>query len=50
MVARHLKGGGKDRDDLYAETLPMEARQLLMSTAFTTRSDGRRSRRRMKAK
>eukprot|EP00973_Karenia_brevis_P080481 11165961-Karenia_brevis.AAC.1 len=42
MVARHFKGGDKDRDDLFAETLPLEAKRMLMSRAMTRRQDGRR--------
>eukprot|EP00973_Karenia_brevis_P044740 6196100-Karenia_brevis.AAC.1 len=42
MVARNFKGGGKDRDDLLAETRPLEAKSLLMSRAVTSIEDGRR--------
>eukprot|EP00973_Karenia_brevis_P080408 11156597-Karenia_brevis.AAC.1 len=35
MVARNFKGGDKDRDDLFAETAPLEAKRLLMSRAVT---------------
>ena len=31
MVARDFKGGDKDRDDLFAETPPLEAKRLLLS-------------------
>eukprot|EP00973_Karenia_brevis_P063887 8881083-Karenia_brevis.AAC.1 len=41
MVARSFKGGDKDRDDLFAETPPMEAKRLLMSRAVTRRKGGR---------
>eukprot|EP00973_Karenia_brevis_P044362 6145665-Karenia_brevis.AAC.1 len=42
MVARHFKGGDKDRDDLFAETPPMEAKRMLMSRAMTRKQDGSR--------
>eukprot|EP00973_Karenia_brevis_P051715 7183832-Karenia_brevis.AAC.1 len=42
MVARDCKGGDKDRDDLFAETPPLEAKRLLMSRAMTRRQDNRR--------
>ena len=29
LVARDFKGGDKDRDDLFAETPPLEAKRLL---------------------
>eukprot|EP00973_Karenia_brevis_P051369 7135667-Karenia_brevis.AAC.1 len=41
MVARHFKGGDKDRDDLFAETPPLKAKTLLTSRAVTRRKDGR---------
>eukprot|EP00973_Karenia_brevis_P026022 3590492-Karenia_brevis.AAC.1 len=41
MVARNFKGGDKDRDDLFAETPPLEAKRLLMSRAAASRKDGR---------
>jgi hypothetical protein len=41
LVARNFKGGDKDRDDLFAETPPLEAKRLLMSRAVTRRKDGR---------
>eukprot|EP00973_Karenia_brevis_P059743 8317217-Karenia_brevis.AAC.1 len=43
MVARHFKGRGKDRDDLFIETPPLRAMRKLMSRATTRRQDGRRS-------
>ena len=39
MVARDFKGGDKDRDDLFAETPPLEAKRILMSRAVTRRRD-----------
>eukprot|EP00973_Karenia_brevis_P021073 2897461-Karenia_brevis.AAC.1 len=41
MVAKNHKGGDEDRDDLFAETPPLEAKRLLMSRAVTSRGDGR---------
>eukprot|EP00973_Karenia_brevis_P036542 5038793-Karenia_brevis.AAC.1 len=41
MVARNFKGGRKDRNDLFAETPPLEAKRLQMSRAATSRKDGR---------
>eukprot|EP00973_Karenia_brevis_P060263 8384785-Karenia_brevis.AAC.1 len=41
MVAKNYKGGDKGRDDLFAETPPLEAKRLLMSRAVTKRVDGR---------
>eukprot|EP00973_Karenia_brevis_P072013 10005281-Karenia_brevis.AAC.1 len=41
MVARDFKGNDKGRDDLFAETPPLEAKRLLMSRAMTKRDDGR---------
>ena len=35
LVARDFKGGDKDRDDLYAETPPLEAKRMLFSRAAT---------------
>ena len=35
LVARDFKGGDKDRDDLYAATLPLESKTLLISRAAT---------------
>ena len=40
LVARDFKGGDKDRDDLFAETPPLEAKRLLLSRAATKRRDG----------
>ena len=33
LVARNFKGGGKDRDDLFAATPPLEIKTLLISRA-----------------
>eukprot|EP00973_Karenia_brevis_P042889 5937820-Karenia_brevis.AAC.1 len=41
MVAKDFKGGDTHRDDLSAETPPLEAKRLLMSRAVTRRRDGR---------
>eukprot|EP00973_Karenia_brevis_P016507 2260604-Karenia_brevis.AAC.1 len=41
MVAKNYTGADKDRDDLFAETPPLEAKRLLMSRAVTRRVDGR---------
>eukprot|EP00973_Karenia_brevis_P017813 2447707-Karenia_brevis.AAC.1 len=41
MVAKNYKGNDKGRDDLFAETPPLEAKRLLMSRAMTKRDDGR---------
>eukprot|EP00973_Karenia_brevis_P071786 9975251-Karenia_brevis.AAC.1 len=41
MVARNFRGADKDRDDLFAETPPLEAERMLMSRAVTSRRDGR---------
>jgi len=41
LVARDFKGGDKDRDDLFAETPPLEAKRILLSRAATRRRDGR---------
>jgi hypothetical protein len=41
LVARDFKGGDKDRDDLFAETPPLEAKRMLLSRAATMREDGR---------
>ena len=41
LVARDFKGADKDRDDLFAETPPLEAKRLLFSRAATMLSDGR---------
>eukprot|EP00973_Karenia_brevis_P017455 2394800-Karenia_brevis.AAC.1 len=40
-VAKNFKGDDKGRDDLFAETPPLEAKRLLMSRAMTKRVDGR---------
>ena len=37
-----MRGGDKDRDDLYAATPPLEGIRLLLSRAATKRQDGRR--------
>eukprot|EP00973_Karenia_brevis_P087927 12195583-Karenia_brevis.AAC.1 len=39
MVAKSYKGADKGRDDLFAETPPLEAKRLLMSRAVTRRVD-----------
>eukprot|EP00973_Karenia_brevis_P004389 601574-Karenia_brevis.AAC.1 len=39
MVARDFKGKNKHRDDLSAETPPLEAKRMLMSRAVTRRRD-----------
>eukprot|EP00973_Karenia_brevis_P080094 11112279-Karenia_brevis.AAC.1 len=41
MVAKNYKGGDKGRDELFAETPPLEAKRLLMIRAVTRRADGR---------
>eukprot|EP00973_Karenia_brevis_P054499 7573997-Karenia_brevis.AAC.1 len=41
MVARNYKGADKGRDDLFAETPPLEAKRVLMSRAVIRRVDGR---------
>ena len=41
LVARDFKGSDKDRDDLFAEAPPLEAKRLLMSRAATRRKDRR---------
>lgn len=41
LVARDFKGNDKDRDDLFAETPPLEAKRMLISRAATRRKDGR---------
>ena len=40
MVARDFKGEDKDRDDLFAETPPLEAKRMLLSRAVTRKRDG----------
>ena len=42
LMARDFKGGEKHRDDLFAETPPLEAKRLLLSRAMTRRNDGKR--------
>ena len=42
LVARDFKGGDKGRDDLFAETPPLEGKRLLLSRCMTKRKDGRR--------
>jgi hypothetical protein len=34
MAARDFKGGDKDRDDLFAETPPLEAKRMLMGVEY----------------
>ena len=41
IVAKDYKGKDKDRDDLFAETPPLEAKRMLLSRAVTRRRDGR---------
>eukprot|EP00973_Karenia_brevis_P021957 3019894-Karenia_brevis.AAC.1 len=41
MVAKNDKGGDKGRDDLFAESPPLEAKRMLLSRAVTMREDGR---------
>ena len=41
LVARDFKGADKDRDDLFAESPPLEAKRMLMSRAATRRPDGK---------
>ena len=41
IVAKDYKGKDKDRDDLFAETPPLEAKRFLLSRAATRRKDGR---------
>eukprot|EP00973_Karenia_brevis_P046301 6420473-Karenia_brevis.AAC.1 len=41
MVAKNYKGKDKGRDDLFAETPPLEAKRMLFSRAVTKRDDGR---------
>ena len=41
LVAGDFKGDDKDRDDLFAETPPLEAIRMLLSRAATRRFDGR---------
>lgn len=37
-----FKGGDTDRDDLFAETPPLEARRMIVNRVMTRRGDGRR--------
>ena len=41
LVARDFKAGEKGRDDLFAETPPLEAKRILLSRAATQRKDGK---------
>eukprot|EP00973_Karenia_brevis_P022303 3068108-Karenia_brevis.AAC.1 len=41
MVAKNYKGKDKGRDDLFAETHPLEAKRMLFSRAVTKRDDGK---------
>eukprot|EP00973_Karenia_brevis_P092032 12410376-Karenia_brevis.AAC.1 len=41
MVAKNYKGRDKGRDDLFAETPPLEAKRMLFSRAVTRREDGK---------
>eukprot|EP00973_Karenia_brevis_P002649 361034-Karenia_brevis.AAC.1 len=43
MVAKNYKGGDKGRDDLFAETSPLEAKRMLFGRAVTMRKDNRSS-------
>ena len=40
-MARDFKGGDKDRDDLFAEAPPSEAKRILLSRAAARRKDGK---------
>ena len=42
LVARDFKGGDDDRDDLFADTPPLEAVRMLLSMAATRRRNRRR--------
>ena len=42
LVARDFKAGDKDRDDLFAETPPLEAKRMLFSRAATRSKKGSR--------
>ena len=48
LVARDFKGNDKDRDDLFAETPPLEAKRMLISRAATRRIDGKKRKGRCK--
>ena len=41
LVARDFKGGDKDRDEIFAEAPPREAKRMLVSRAASRRKDGR---------
>ena len=41
LVARDFKGNDKYRDDLFAETPPLECKRIILSRAATRRTDGR---------
>eukprot|EP00973_Karenia_brevis_P065776 9141607-Karenia_brevis.AAC.1 len=41
MVAQNYNGADKGRDDLFAETPPLEAKRMLFRRAVTMRKDGR---------
>ena len=41
LVARDFKGDDKGRDDLFAETPPLECKRIILSRAATRRTDGR---------
>eukprot|EP00973_Karenia_brevis_P071082 9875036-Karenia_brevis.AAC.1 len=41
VVAKNYKGNYKGRDDLFAETPPLEAKRKLFSRAVTKRDDGK---------
>ena len=41
LVARDFKGNDKGRDDLFADTPPLEAKRMLISRAATRRVDGK---------
>ena len=43
LVARDVKGGDNDRDDLFAATPPLESKRMLLSRA-ATRKNGRLTR------
>ena len=42
LATRDFKGGDKGRDDLFAETPPLEGKTILLSRCMTRREDGRR--------
>eukprot|EP00973_Karenia_brevis_P079649 11052296-Karenia_brevis.AAC.1 len=41
MVAKNYKGKDKGRDELLAETPPLDAKRMLFSRAVTKRDDGK---------